>query len=84
MNSGPPPAPLRLNAVPEYVLSAYGLKVSTRTVRNWVELGRGNDTLETRQVKNPAARIGEPWMLVTTKEWVDAFIVRSGMKLEKL
>lgn len=80
----PPPRTMRLNAVPKYLKETYNLTVSSRSVRNWVELGLRRETLETRQVKNPILNHRFPLMMVTTAEWVDQFITRCQIPVTRI
>lgn len=77
-----PPTTLRLNAVPAYLLREYGATTTSQTVRNWVKLGYKNESLQTRQVKSGV--LTRPWIMVTTEEWVDEFIIRCGLPVTKL
>lgn len=72
----PPPATMRLNAVPKYVQDKYNLTVTERTVRNWATKGLRNETLETYQVKNPYPTAKYPYIKVTSMVWVDEFLTR--------
>lgn len=79
----PPPQSMRLNSVPAYILRTYGVSVTSRTVRNWVEKGLRRETLETRQVKNPCPSHKDPLVMVTTTEWVDLFLSRCQLRMTR-
>lgn len=79
-----PPKTLRLNKVPDYLKEYYNLAVTSRTVRNWVDKGLRKESLETRQVKNPQPTQKNAFIMVTTTEWVDQFIVRCQIPVTRI
>lgn len=76
-----PPVTLRLKQVPEYLQRVHGIKISYLTITRWIKTGYGNETLETRQVKDkpPFKR----FVFVTTEQWVDEFVNRTGMGVKR-
>jgi len=57
---------MTLNEVPRYIRTKHFFDVSRQTVYNWAKLG-------VRGIKLRTLKLG-PRNILTTKEWVDAFL----------
>ena len=72
---------LKLGAVPKYLRDKFLLDVTRQTVYNWVHIGRRGEYLKYASIPPPTGSCFNA-VRVTTQEWVDDFIHRSGLRGE--